>query len=455
MTSQRQLAAIMFTDISGFSAMMQAEESHARRVLQRHRSVLEQTHKTFGGNVLQYIGDGTLSIFGSAVSAVECAVAMQIELRKEPYVPLRIGIHTGDITYDDNGAFGDGVNVSSRVERLCIPGAVYVTGKVYDDIKNHAWLQAVRLGSFQLHNITSLIQLYAISSRDLPIPINEDLAALPEFADPGEVMRETGQRRKGVAFVLALLLGIMGVHRFYLGQRGKGIAYLVAFAIGLAAAIDSGEATIIAVVAIIGFIDAVLLLAMPRAEFDKKYNQAPTKVPKKRAPKRRRAEHPDFTKRTRVRTSPTVVNLKKGIKSLSLGRYQEAIKWLDKVLDIDEQHKDAHYYLACCFSMLKEEENAFIHLSLAVKNGFNDFERISQDINLYFLRSQSTYEAFVKNGYKFMKALPEPQPDILESDRFDPSILDKIELLGDKLEKGELSAEEFQLQKQKILRGEG
>ena len=109
----------MFTDISGFSAIMQADESHARTILERHRQVIEETHKRYQGEILQYFGDGTLSVFDSAVSAVECAVDIQIDLRKEPEVPLRIGIHTGDISWDENGAFGDGVNVASRVENLC------------------------------------------------------------------------------------------------------------------------------------------------------------------------------------------------------------------------------------------------------------------------------------------------------------------------------------------------
>jgi class 3 adenylate cyclase/TM2 domain-containing membrane protein YozV len=454
MTSKRQLAAIMFTDISGFSAMMQEGESHARAVLQRHRKILEEMHKVFDGTVLQYIGDGTLSIFSSAVAAVECAVAMQVELRKDPYVPLRIGIHTGDITYDENGAFGDGVNVSSRVERLCVPGAVYITDKVFDDIKNHSWLQGVRLGSFALHNISAPIDLYAIESKSLVVPSEEEIMSVPEFSEGNGSAEVVGGKSKSVAWILALFFGIFGVHRFYLGQRGKGIAYMVAFGIGLAAAIDSGEGIIIAIVAILGFVDAVLLLAMPKAEFDRKYNLATPKVVKKSSRKVRRAAHPDFQSRSKPKASPVAVSLAKGVTSLKAGRYQEAIKYLDKVLDMDDKNKDAHYYLATCFSMLKDEENGFIHLELAVKNGFSDFQRINQDIHLYFLRSQSNYEAFVKNGYKFMKALPEPQPDLLSTEKFDPSVLDKIELLGDKLEKGELSAEEFQLQKQRILRGD-
>ena len=121
---------------------------------------------------------------------------------------------------------------------------------------------------------------------------------------------------------------------------------------------------------------------------------------------------------------------------------------------MDESNAESHYYLACSFSLLKDEEDAFIHLGLAVKNGFRDFDKIERDINLYYLRSQPGYSGFVANGYRMVEALPEPQPDLLQSDRFDPTVLEKIELLGDRLEKGELSQEEFQLQKERILRGQ-
>ncbi|MBK8504734.1 MAG: adenylate/guanylate cyclase domain-containing protein [Saprospiraceae bacterium] len=83
MPSKRQLAAIMFTDISGFSAMMQEDEVYAKSILSRQREVIEAKHRVFEGKILQYVGDGTLSIFGSAVSAVECSVAIQVELRKK------------------------------------------------------------------------------------------------------------------------------------------------------------------------------------------------------------------------------------------------------------------------------------------------------------------------------------------------------------------------------------
>ncbi|MCB0667429.1 MAG: SHOCT domain-containing protein, partial [Saprospiraceae bacterium] len=122
--------------------------------------------------------------------------------------------------------------------------------------------------------------------------------------------------------------------------------------------------------------------------------------------------------------------------------------------DIDDEHSETHYYLASCFSLLQDEENAFIHLGLAVKYGFKDFSRLEKDINLYYLKTRPGYPGFVNNGYRLVEALPEPKPDLLESDRFDPSIFEKIEILGDQLEKGELTQEEFQLKKERILRGD-
>lgn len=445
MASKRQLAAIMFTDIAGFSAMMHADEVYAKKVLQRQRQVLESRHKDYDGKILQYVGDGTLSIFGSAVEAVECAVSVQTELRKDPYVPLRIGIHTGDITYDETGAFGDGVNITSRVEQLCIPGGVYITDKVYDDIKNHAWLTATGLGAFHLHNIESSVYLYAVDARGLPVPDYPSLTVAP--GDDNYEIQNVGQKKKTVAAVLALLLGMFGVHRFYLGQRRKAIFYLVAFGISLSSAIE-GEGVLIAILAIVAFIDSVLLFVMPQAEFDQKYNQIPgAQTPVKKSVRKKE------TVRTSAK-SDLETYFSKAQRYFARGKYQDAIVWYDKVLEIDESHAESHYYLACCFSLLKDEEDAFIHLGLAVKNGFRDFEKMERDINLYYLKSQPGYAGFVANGYRLVEALPEPQPDILQSDRFDPTVLEKIELLGDRLEKGELSQEEFQLQKERILRGE-
>jgi len=167
----RQLTAIMFTDMVGYTALMQEDERRAAADRDRQRAVLQRTIQSKGGRILQYYGDGTMSVFQSAVSAVEAGVAVQEALRAgAPPIPLRIGIHTGDVVHDDNGVFGDGVNVASRIEGLGVPGSVLISEKVYDEVKNQPGIRTRGLGSFNLKNVKRPIRVYAIANAGLEIP---------------------------------------------------------------------------------------------------------------------------------------------------------------------------------------------------------------------------------------------------------------------------------------------
>src|SRR5262245_69921 len=125
MPQTRQLAAIMFTDMVGYTALMQNNEQLAAKKRERHRQVLEDSITKFKGKILQYYGDGTLSIFNSTLEGVRCAIEIQERLAEEPRVDLRIGIHSGDIVLEDEGIYGDGVNVASRIESLAVSGGVF------------------------------------------------------------------------------------------------------------------------------------------------------------------------------------------------------------------------------------------------------------------------------------------------------------------------------------------
>lgn len=155
MNQQRQLAAIMFTDIEGYSAMMQQHESVALAVRDRHRSILQNGHEQYHGHVVQYYGDGTLSIFRSAVEAVQCAAYMQHAYCRQAKIPVRIGLHIGDIISDGENIFGDGVNLAARVESLGIPGAV---------------LKTVSVGTYLLKNITRPVEVFALDQPGLVQP---------------------------------------------------------------------------------------------------------------------------------------------------------------------------------------------------------------------------------------------------------------------------------------------
>src|SRR6188768_4329439 len=118
MSQTRQLAAIMFTDIVGYTAMMQSDEQKAVAVIKHYNTTLEKLVSQFNGKVLNYYGDGSLCIFHSAADAVNCSLAVQEDLKMEPFVPLRIGLHIGEVFFEDAKALGDGVNVASRVQSL-------------------------------------------------------------------------------------------------------------------------------------------------------------------------------------------------------------------------------------------------------------------------------------------------------------------------------------------------
>ena len=118
----RQLAAILFADMVGYTTLMQENEQLARLKRKRLKEVLETTVSRFNGKILQYYGDGSLSIFGSAIDCVNSAINIQQQLQQEPKVALRIGIHTGDVAIEDESVYGDGVNLASRIESLAVPG---------------------------------------------------------------------------------------------------------------------------------------------------------------------------------------------------------------------------------------------------------------------------------------------------------------------------------------------
>ncbi len=170
MKSSRQLAAIMFTDIAGYTALMQRDEQEAIQIRARHRSVFNQCTSARGGRILQYYGDGTLSIFTSVVDAVKCGIDMQEQFLMDPIVPVRIGIHLGDILVTDEEVIGDAVNIAARIESMAEVGSVLVSERVHHDIKNQPDIQTRSLGKHFLKNVETPVEIFAVSNYGLTVP---------------------------------------------------------------------------------------------------------------------------------------------------------------------------------------------------------------------------------------------------------------------------------------------
>ncbi len=180
MSGSRQLAAIMFTDIQGYTSLMQQSEPAARELRQRHREIFESETAKFKGKIINYFGDGTLSIFESAVSAVKCGHALQLRFRSKPAIPVRIGIHMGDIMVTEVDVIGDSVNIASRIESIGVPGSVLISGKVYEEIKNHDELLVKSAGFFSFKNDSKEREVFALDLPNLVVPETGTLAGKTE-----------------------------------------------------------------------------------------------------------------------------------------------------------------------------------------------------------------------------------------------------------------------------------
>ncbi len=115
---KRKLAAILFADIVGYTALMQKDEATARQNLEKFRNTLNEKVAVYHGQIIQYYGDGCLCTFDSAVDATQCAKEIQQIFQSEPKVPVRIGLHSGDVFFEADNVYGDAVNVASRVESM-------------------------------------------------------------------------------------------------------------------------------------------------------------------------------------------------------------------------------------------------------------------------------------------------------------------------------------------------
>src|SRR5258708_34040510 len=203
----RELAAIMFSDVVGYTAIMGRNEHEGLRAVREHRAHLRATLPRFNGRLIGEIGDGTLSSFHSAVDAVNCARDLPAPLFEDPNLRLRIGIHVGDVVFTDNTVLGDGVNVASRIHELAPPGGSCISERVYEEIRNKPEFQVKDLGEKRLKNVARPIRAYALTAVDTPgqHPSSPELAA---GAGKSMAQRRTLVVGAGALLLVAIIAGI-------------------------------------------------------------------------------------------------------------------------------------------------------------------------------------------------------------------------------------------------------
>ena len=168
--ASRRLAAILIGDIYGYSRLMhQDEDETVARVKRIKRDVIEPTIAEHDGRLVDTAGDGFLAVFDSPVEAVRCGIVIQQNmvarnamLSREHWIEYRIGINLGDIRFEEDGVYGDGINVAARLESIAEPGQIYISGGIYEQVKHKVVCGYKSLGDKQVKNITDPVKVYRV-----------------------------------------------------------------------------------------------------------------------------------------------------------------------------------------------------------------------------------------------------------------------------------------------------
>jgi TolB-like protein/Tfp pilus assembly protein PilF len=175
MPQERRLAAIMFTDVVGYTALMGEDERKAFDLLKKNRQIQRPIIKKYKGKWLKEMGDGVLASFSTVSDAVYCATEIQEACKHEPDLKLRIGIHQGEIIFEKNDVFGDGVNIASRLEELAPIGGIYVSESVYRNVQNKPGITTEFIKEEALKNVKHPVRVYEVTTEEgSSIYIKED-----------------------------------------------------------------------------------------------------------------------------------------------------------------------------------------------------------------------------------------------------------------------------------------
>src|SRR6185436_16792684 len=193
MSQTRQLAAIMFTDIVGYTALMGNDEKKAFELLSKNRQIQKPIIEQHNGRWIKELGDGVMASFNTASDAVNAAMKIQEACNAAKNFQLKIGIHLGEVVFENDDVYGDGVNIASRIETLGVGSSVLMSKTIRDQIKNNAEFQITSLGPFEFKNVEEPVEIFAISNTGFVVPKSD--------AMQGKLKRIKATNRKPVIII--------------------------------------------------------------------------------------------------------------------------------------------------------------------------------------------------------------------------------------------------------------
>ncbi len=204
---ERKLAAILCADVFGYSRLMGDDEEATLRTLRSYRKLIDSSIEQHHGRFVNSAGDSVLAEFASVVEAVNCAVEVQTALKVEnaklpPHrcMHFRIGVNLGDVMFEDEQIYGEGVNVAARLESLAEPGGICISRTVHENIRNKLQLNFEDLGEQHVKNIAEAVRVFRVSPVGIT-PARRETLEIPRRYWRGGVLSLTG-----IAIIIGTIL---------------------------------------------------------------------------------------------------------------------------------------------------------------------------------------------------------------------------------------------------------
>src|SRR5688572_23746345 len=211
MSSSRQLAAIMFTDIVGYTALMGKDEQKAFQLLDKNRQIQKPIIEQYNGKWIKELGDGVMASFKTVSDAVNAAIKIQQTCNSSKEFQLRIGIHLGEVVFENDDVFGDGVNIASRIQAIANPGSIYISEAVHNSISNKKEFETKFVKEEKLKNVKEPVKIYQVIAEGI----------VQHHLNIGEKIKPKPRVLFVAVAVLAILIAGYFAQKFFIDKPGS------------------------------------------------------------------------------------------------------------------------------------------------------------------------------------------------------------------------------------------
>jgi TolB-like protein/class 3 adenylate cyclase len=208
MSSSRQLAAIMFTDIVGYTALMGRDEEKAFELLDKNRRIQKPIIEQYNGRWIKELGDGVMASFNTVSDAVNAAIKIQEACNAAKDFQLRIGIHLGEVVFENDDVFGDGVNIASRIQSLAPPGGIWISEAVHQNVANKNNIETVFIKTETLKNVKDPVPIFQIKAKGVAGP-------LPVVMTNNKTLNYKMTKNKRFLFFVGFTIVVLAVYFIY------------------------------------------------------------------------------------------------------------------------------------------------------------------------------------------------------------------------------------------------